>query len=121
MKFMLLIHEDEQHWGALSEAERQQIYSEYRELIGELAAKGQYLGGDELKPTTTSVTVRTRDGKAIVTDGPYAETREQIGGFFLIEARDLAEAKQIAGRIPSARTGAIEVRLVNENEASASA
>lgn len=121
MKFMLLIHEDEQQWAALTEAERQKVYGEYRELIGELSSKGQFLAGNELKPTTTSANVRVRDGKAVVTDGPYAETREQVGGFFLVETRDSAEAKEIAARIPSVRTGVIEVRAVNETEASASA
>lgn len=121
MKFMLLIHEDEQQWASLSDAERQKIYGEYRELIGELASKGRYLAGNELQPTTTSALVQNRDGKAIVTDGPYAETREQVGGYFLVETQNIDEAKEIAARIPSARTGVIEVRVVNEMEASASA
>lgn len=114
MKYMLLIYHDEQGWEAISEAERQQIYLEYRQLIGELQAEGKYLVGDELQPTSTAQSIRVRDGKQLVTDGPFAETREQVGGFFMIEAKDLDEAKSIAARIPSARTGTIEVRPVVE-------
>jgi hypothetical protein len=114
MKYMLLIYHDEQAWNRHTEAERQQIYGEYRQLIQQLESGGQYLAGDELQPTTTANTVRVRDGKPMITDGPFAETREQLGGFFLINAKDLSEAAGIAGRIPSARTGAIEVRPVME-------
>ncbi len=114
MKYILLIYHEEQGWEAISEAERQQIYLEYRQLIGELQADGKYLAGDELQPTSTAQSVRVRDGQQIVTDGPFAETREQVGGFFMIEAKDLDEAKSIAARIPSARTGTIEVRPVAE-------
>ena len=117
MKYMLLIYHDEQAWNRLAEAEPQKIYSEYRQLIQELQSSGQYLAGDELQPTTTASSVRVRDGKQLVTDGPLAETREQIGGFFMIEANDLAEATRIATRIPSARTGTIEVRPVVESAA----
>lgn len=112
MKYMLLIYHDEQAWDELSEAERQQIYGEYRQLVQELQSSGQYLAGDELQPTNTATSVRARDGKHLVTDGPFAETREQLGGFFLIEASSLDEANRIAARIPSARTGTVEVRPV---------
>jgi hypothetical protein len=112
MKFMLLIYHDEATWDALTEAERQEIYREYRELIQELEPKGTYLVGDELQPTKTARTVRVREGKPMITDGPFAETREQLGGFFLIEAADANEANVIAARIPSARMGSIEVRPV---------
>ena len=112
MKFMLLIYHDEATWDALTESERQQIYREYRELIQELEPKGTYLVGDELQPTSTARTVRVREGKPMITDGPFAETREQLGGFFLIEAADASEANAIAARIPSARMGSIEVRPV---------
>ena len=112
MKFMLLIYHDEPTWEALTDAERQEIYAEYRELIQELAPKGIYVVGDELQPTGTATTVRVRDGKQMITDGPFAETREQLGGFFLIEAPDVNAANAIAARIPSARTGSIEVRPV---------
>jgi len=112
MKFMLLIYHDEHSWNSLPENERQQIYLEYRQLIEELTAGGQYLSGDQLQPATTAQSVRVRDGEQLVTDGPFAETREQVGGFFMIEADSLDEAKSIAARIPSARTGTIEVRPV---------
>jgi len=112
MKYMLLIYHDEQNWTTQSEAEHQQIYGEYRDLIQQLQAKGQYLAGDQLQPATTASSVRVRDGKPLVTDGPFAETREQIGGFFMVEAEDIAEAARIAAQIPSARTGAIEIRPV---------
>ena len=112
MKFMLLIYHDEATWDALTESQRQEIYREYRELIQELAPKGTYLVGDELQPTSTARTVRVRDGKPMITDGPFAETREQLGGFFLVEAADANEAEAIAARIPSVRMGSIEVRPV---------
>jgi hypothetical protein len=112
MKYMLLIYHDEQTWNSHTEAERERIYAEYRQLIEELQSNGQYLAGDQLQPTPTASSVRVRDGKPMITDGPFAETREQIGGFFMIEAKDQNEANRIAGRIPSARTGAIEVRPV---------
>lgn len=112
MKFMLLIYHDEATWDALTESERQEIYREYRELIQELEPKGTYLVGDELQPTSTARTVRVREGKPMITDGPFAETREQLGGFFFIEAADTNEANAIAARIPSARMGSIEVRPV---------
>jgi hypothetical protein len=114
MKYMLLIYHDEQVWNRHTEAERQQIYGEYRQLIQKLQSSGQYLAGDQLQPTTTASTVRIREGKQIVTDGPFAETREQIGGFFMIDARDLDEATNIAAQIPSARMGSIEIRPVVE-------
>ena len=112
MKFMLLIYHDEATWDALTESERQGVYEEYRELIQELEPKGIYLVGDELQPTETARTVRVREGKPMITDGPFAETREQLGGFFFIEAADAKEASAIAARIPSARMGSIEVRPV---------
>ncbi len=114
MKYMLLIYHDEPTWDALTVAEKQEIYLEYRNLIQELQPGGVYLAGDELQPTATARTVRVREGKPMITDGPFAETREQLGGFFLIEARDISEANAIAARIPSARTGSIEVRPVAE-------
>lgn len=112
MKFMLLIYHEEATWDALTQSERQEIYREYRELIQELAPKGTYLVGDELQPTSTARTVRVREGKSMITDGPFAETREQLGGFFLVEAADANEAAAIAARIPSGRMGSIEVRPV---------
>ena len=114
MKYMLLIYHDEQRWDAYTESERQEIYRRYRELIGELNAAGKYIAGDELQPTVTANSVRVREGKSLITDGPFAETREQLGGFFLVDAANLDEANAIAARIPSATTGTIEVRPVAE-------
>ena len=115
MKYMLLIYHDDTDWANTSEPERQQIYGEYRQLIEDLRSRGKYLAGDELQPAATASSVRVRDGKPLVTDGPFAETREQVGGFFMIEAKDVQEATSIAARIPSARVGAIEVRPVAES------
>jgi hypothetical protein len=121
MKYMLLIYHEENDWNSHTETERQDIYRQYRELIQELQASGRYLAGDELQPTTTANSVRVREGKPVVTDGPFAETREQLGGFFLIEARGVEEANAIAARIPSALTGTIEVRPVAEATAATAA
>jgi hypothetical protein len=115
VKYMLLIYHEEKSWSQHTEIEREEVYREYRDLIGQLESDRKYLTGDQLQPTATAVTVRVRDGQQLVTDGPFAETREQIGGFFLIEAKDLGEAKSIAARIPSARTGSIEIRPVVES------
>jgi hypothetical protein len=110
MKYMLLIHDDEQAFQRLNESERQAIYGEYRKFSEEIVASGNYIGGSELQPTSSATTVRVRNGKRLVTDGPFAETREQLGGYYLVEAKDLDEAIALAGRIPSAKTGTIEVR-----------
>ena len=110
MKYLLLIYDNEQEWGALGEAGQQAIYEEYRKLREELQANGQFVGGSQLAPTSTATSVRVRDDKQLVTDGPFAETHEQLGGYFLVEAKDLDEAIGIAGRVPSARMGTIEVR-----------
>jgi hypothetical protein len=117
MKYMLLIYHDEQAWNSHTEAERQEIYREYRQLRDELTSRGQFLTGDQLQATTNANTVRVRDGKQLVTDGPFAEAREQLGGFFLIAAKDRDEAAAIAARIPSAREGSIEIRPVEERAA----
>ena len=117
MKYMLLIYHDEQDWNRHTEAERQQIYGEYRQLIQELEAGGKYLVGDQLQPAAAANSVRVRDGRQLVTDGPFAETREQLGGFFLIDVKDLDAANSIAARIPSARMGTVEVRPVVETAA----
>ena len=114
MKYMLLIYHEEQSWETLTEAEREQIYGEYRQLRGDLESSGKFLDGSELQPVTTATALRVRDGKELVTDGPFAETHEQLGGYFLIEAKDLDEATSIAARIPSAKTGTIEVRPLAE-------
>jgi hypothetical protein len=121
MKFMLLIYHDEQRWNEISESERQQIYGEYRQLREQLQTGGQFLNGSQLQPANTATSVRVRDGKELVTDGPFAETHEQLGGYFLIDAKNLDEAIAVAKRIPSARMGAIEVRPLVETPAEATA
>jgi len=111
MKYMLLIYLDEQ---AMSEAERERCYVESAQLAQDLNANGQYLDASPLHPIATATSIRVRDGKRIVTDGPFAETREQLGGYYLIEANDLDEAIRIAERIPPAEVGTIEIRPVME-------
>lgn len=111
MKYMLLIYTDENGW---TESEREHCYAESTQLTHDLDARGKFLGASPLHPVSTATSIRVRDGKRIVTDGPFAETREQLGGYFLIEAQDLDEAIDIAGRIPGARKGTVEVRPVME-------
>jgi hypothetical protein len=111
MKYMLLIYGDEQ---ALSETERQDCYKESTQLAQELHSSGQYLAANPLESTSLATSVRVRDGKRLVTDGPFAETREQLGGYFLIDAKNLDEAIAIAAKIPMARKGTVEVRPVIE-------
>lgn len=113
MKYMLLIYQDEK---ALSDSEREQCYQDSAKYAGELDAKGKYLAAAPLHPTATATSVRTQDGKRLVTDGPFAETREQLGGYFLVDAKDLDEAIEIAGRIPAAKRGTVEIRPVIEVE-----
>jgi hypothetical protein len=111
MKYMLLIYADEQAW---SEAEREACYGESTQLAHQLQANGQYLGASPLQPVAMATSVRVRNGKPLVTDGPFAETREQLGGYFLVNAKDLDEAIGIAARIPGARRGTVEIRPVTE-------
>ncbi len=111
MKYMLLIYLDEQ---ALSETERTQCYMESAQLAHELNANGQYISAKPLHPTSLATSVRVRNNKRLVTDGPFAETREQLGGYFLVDAKNLEEAVGIAARIPMARKGTVEVRPVIE-------
>jgi hypothetical protein len=108
---MLLIYQDER---ALSEAARDECYVESTQLAHELKANGQLMATSPLQPTAAATSVRVRDGKRLVTDGPFAETREQLGGYFLIDAKDLDEAIDVAGRIPGARSGTVEIRPVVE-------
>jgi len=111
MKYMLLVYSEEQVWG---EAEREHCYEESTQLAHQLKAGGQLLATNPLRPVANATSVRVRDGKRLVTDGPFAETREQLGGYFLIEAKDIDEAIGIAARIPGARKGTVEVRPVLE-------
>jgi hypothetical protein len=112
MQYLMLIYGEESNWGKMTEAEQAAMYQEYGQFMQEFSQAGKLIGGHQLKPIATATTVRVRNGKRAVTDGPYAETKEQLGGYFLIEAKDLDEAIAIAARIPSARDGSIEVRPV---------
>jgi hypothetical protein len=111
MKYMLLIYLDE---NGLSESERVHCYEESAAYARELHAGGKYLAASPLHPTSTATSLRIRDGKRLITDGPFAETREQLGGFFLIEADNLDQAIEIAGQIPAGRWGTVEIRPVLE-------
>ena len=111
MKYMLSIYIDEQD---LTDTVREHCYVESAQLAQELHASGHFLGANPLHPVSTATSVRVRDGRPLVTDGPFAETREQFGGYFLIDAKDLDEALSIAARIPGARMGTVEVRPVME-------
>jgi hypothetical protein len=111
MRYMLLIYHDEQ---ALTASDRETCYKEAAQLARELDAKGQFLAAAPLHPVSTATSVRVRDGKRFLTDGPFAETREQFGGYLLIDAKDLDEALAIAARFPIARVGTVEVRPVLE-------
>lgn len=110
MKYILLIHHEE----ALNEDDRRDLLAESVQLANQLHENRQYLDAAPLQPISATTSVMVRDGKRIVTDGPFAETREQIGGYFLIDAKDVDEAIDIAGRIPGARIGTVEVRPVRE-------
>ena len=111
MKYMLLIYSDENAW---TQDEREHCFAESTQLTHDLHAQGKYLGASPLQPVAMATSVRVRNGKRLVTDGPFAETREQLGGYYLIEAQHLDEAIEIAGRIPGARKGTVEVRPVLE-------
>lgn len=111
MKYMLLIYMSE---DAMNEAEREQCYKDSTQLAQDLEANGQYLSANPLQPVATATSVRVRNGKRLVTDGPFAETREQLGGYFLIDAKDLDEAMNVAARIPAAQKGTVEIRPVIE-------
>jgi len=111
MKYMLLVYLNEQ---ALSDSERQECYVKSAQLARDIHSAGNYFYASPLHPVSTATSIRVRDGKRLVTDGPFAETREQLGGFYLINAKDLDEAMAIAERIPAARFGTIEVRPVME-------
>ena len=111
MKYMLLIYGAEDAW---TEEERARCMSDSTELCHDLAAKGQYLGASPLHPVATATSVQVRDGKRLVTDGPFAETTEQLGGYYVIDVTDLDEAIAVAGRIPGAKKGTVEIRPIFE-------
>ncbi len=112
MEYLLLIYDREADFGNMSEAEQAAMYQDYGRFSQSIQQSGKFRAGKQLQPVSTATTVRVRDGKRQVTDGPFAETREQLGGFYMIEAKDLDEALAIAEQIPSARFGSIEVRPI---------
>jgi hypothetical protein len=117
MQYLLLIYGDEQRWSSLSEEELQGMYAEYGRLSQELRERNAYVDGGELQSVSTATSVRVREGETQVTDGPFAETKEVLGGYYLIEAESLDEAIEWASKIPSARAGTVEVRPVVMREA----
>ena len=114
MRYLCLLYENEQLWATMPKEESDAIFGEYFNFTETYRASGNVLGGEPLEPTHTATTVRVRNGKISTTDGPFAETREQLGGYYLIEAKDLNEAIQIAAKIPAARSGSVEVRPIME-------
>ena len=112
MQYMLLIYDNEKMWPSMDEKERNALMGEYYAFTEEVKKAGKLVAGDALQATSTATTVRVRNGKSLTTDGPFAETKEQLGGYYLVEAKDLDEAMALAAKIPSARFGSIEVRPV---------
>ena len=112
MQYMLLIYDNEAEMLGRRTGSTDVMMAEYREFTDSILKSGNLKAGDALQPTSTATTVRIRDGKTLVTDGPFAETKEQLGGYYLVDAKDMDEALKIAERIPSARYGSIEVRPV---------
>ena len=112
MQYVLLLYTDPAHWQAQGEAHVRTVVEEHEKLIDELKSRGGYLGSNALEFAPAATTVRVREGRSLVTDGPFAETREQLGGYYVIEARDLDEAMAVAARIPDAAVGAVEIRPV---------
>jgi hypothetical protein len=112
MQYLLMIYQSEAESGKIDAATRQKVTAEYGAFTQSIIQSGNFKAGDGLQPTTTATTVRVRDGKTLTTDGPFAETREQLGGYYLVEAKDLDAALAMAARIPGAKTGSIEVRPI---------
>jgi hypothetical protein len=112
MKYLCLIYNDEREMGTMPRPDGEKMMAEYTDFTESIKKSGHYKGGDALQPTTTATTVRVRQDKVSTTDGPYAETKEQLGGFYMIDAKDLNDAISVASRIPGARTGSVEVRPV---------
>jgi hypothetical protein len=121
MKYLLLIYDEEKNFEKMTEAEMRKMVSDYGQFTQGIQASGHFQAAARLQPTAAATSVRIRDGKRVVTDGPFAETREQLGGYYLIEAKDLDEAIGIAAKIPSARRGTVEVRPQMEMGAPAAA
>ena len=114
MRYALLIYASEQDWVNQTEEQSQAQFQEYMAFTKDIVDRGIQRAGEALQPTATATTVRVRDGETVTTDGPFAETKEQLGGFYIVECKDLDEAIELAARIPDARTGSIEVRPVME-------
>ena len=112
MKYLCLIYENERSWESISKEQAEVIMGEYTQFTNDIRKSGHYVGGEALQPTQTASTVRVRNGKVSTTDGPFAETKEQLGGYYLIEAKDLNDAIQVAARIPGAKDGSVEVRPI---------
>ncbi|HXU69767.1 MAG TPA: YciI family protein [Polyangia bacterium] len=112
MQYMLLIYDNEKMLPSMNDKERNALMGEYFAFTEELKKSGKHIAGDALQPTSTATTVRVREGKRLTTDGPFAETKEQLGGYYLVNAKDLDEAMAWAAKIPGARFGSIEVRPV---------
>jgi hypothetical protein len=117
MQYLLLIHDDEAHWAGMPEDERNAIYGEYMQYTQELESRGILVGANQLQPGSTATVVHVEDSKTITTDGPFAETKEVLGGYYLIDVDTLDEALMWAAKIPSARYGHVEVRPVVMREA----
>ena len=114
MQYLLLIYDNEKLWTTMSENETKKLMGEYFAFTEEVKKSGKLVAGDALQPTHTATTVRVRDGKRLTTDGPFAETKEQLGGYYLVEAKDLDEAIKLSAMIPGAKDGSIEVRPIME-------
>lgn len=112
MQYLCLIYEDETIWQKMPKAEAGKLFDEYYAFTDGIKKSGHYIGGNPLQPTDTATSIRVRNGKVSTTDGPFAETKEQLGGYYLVEAKDLNDALQVASRIPGARLGTIEVRPI---------
>ena len=112
MQYMLLIYDNENLWAEMPDGQKQSIMQDYFKFTDDIVQSGHFKAGDPLEPTHTATSVRMRDGKTLTTDGPFAETKEQLGGYYLVEAENLDEAISIAARIPSATVGTIEVRPI---------
>ena len=112
MKYLLLIYGDEKLDASMTEEQRTQQYMEYNAYTEDIRSRGQYVGGEALHPVATATTVRVRDGKTMTTDGPFAETKEQLGGYYIVECNNLDEAIEAAAKIPNVRTGSVEVRPI---------
>jgi hypothetical protein len=114
MRYLCLIYDEEKKLGAMPKSESDAFMGEYFAFTEDIKKSGHYLGGEALQPVNTATSVRVRSGKMSTTDGPFAETKEQLGGYYLIEAKDLNDALQVASRIPSAKFGTVEVRPIQD-------